>query len=140
MTSAVPKDAPKAPRSLGPAAESAPTTIDVASLRDDELVKLLEEGQRELTTRRERQRAEFLVRVVEEAAAVGLDAHAVAMALTPKGKRARADGRSEVKPKYRNPDDATQTWSGRGACPKWLQALLDGGAELQSFRVPPGGA
>lgn len=140
MTSGAHRDATKTPRTLGPGAESVSSTLDLANFSDDELARLLDDGQRELTTRRERQRAEFLVRVVEEAAAVGLDAHAVARALTPKGKRPRADGRSEVKPKYRNPDDATQTWSGRGACPKWLQALLDGGAELQSFRVPPGGA
>lgn len=40
-----------------------------------------------------------------------------------------------VAAKYRNPDDASQTWSGRGKRPRWYQAALDAGkteAELQA--------
>jgi DNA-binding protein H-NS len=41
-----------------------------------------------------------------------------------------------VKAKYRNPANPAETWSGRGVCPKWLQAILDSGAKLDDFRVP----
>jgi DNA-binding protein H-NS len=136
MTSASPKDAPKAPRSPGPPAESPLAAIHFANLVTEELVRLLEDGQRELTARRERERAEFLARIVEEAAAIGIDASEVVRAFSRLGRRPRADGRADVKPKYRNPADPSQTWSGRGACPKWLQAFVDGGADLESFRVP----
>lgn len=37
--------------------------------------------------------------------------------------------------KYRNPQDAKQSWSGRGKRPRWLQALLDEGARLDDFLV-----
>ncbi len=33
-------------------------------------------------------------------------------------------------PKYRNPDDATQTWSGRGRQPGWVKAILESGGNL----------
>lgn len=45
-----------------------------------------------------------------------------------------ADGRSQVKPKYRSPD-GQHTWSGRGKPPLWMQPLLDGGARKEDFLV-----
>jgi DNA-binding protein H-NS len=36
----------------------------------------------------------------------------------------KATGRSVVAPKYRNPEDASQTWSGRGKRPLWVVAAL----------------
>src|SRR5687767_13094392 len=30
----------------------------------------------------------------------------------------------KVAPKYRNPNNKSETWAGRGARPKWLQALM----------------
>lgn len=40
-----------------------------------------------------------------------------------------------VAPKYRNPDDPAQTWSGRGKRPRWVQAQLDAGKSLQSLEI-----
>ena len=34
-----------------------------------------------------------------------------------------SDKRAKVAPKYRNPSDANQTWTGRGRSPAWVQAL-----------------
>jgi DNA-binding protein H-NS len=39
-----------------------------------------------------------------------------------------SDKRAKVAPKYRNPSDANQTWTGRGRSPAWVQALKDAGA------------
>lgn len=33
----------------------------------------------------------------------------------------QADGRAVVLPKYRNPANPSQTWSGRGAAPPWIE-------------------
>jgi DNA-binding protein H-NS len=38
-----------------------------------------------------------------------------------------SDKRAKVAPKYRNPNDANQTWTGRGRTPVWVQALKDAG-------------
>jgi DNA-binding protein H-NS len=40
-----------------------------------------------------------------------------------------------VVPKYRNPDDPTQTWSGRGKRPRWLVARLTAGKQIDDFRI-----
>jgi DNA-binding protein H-NS len=46
-----------------------------------------------------------------------------------KTRRARkaAGKRGTVAPKYRNPRNADETWTGRGKRPRWFQALLDAG-------------
>jgi DNA-binding protein H-NS len=40
-----------------------------------------------------------------------------------------------VKAKFRNPDRPTETWSGRGKRPRWLDAKLRSGERLDDFRI-----
>ena len=41
----------------------------------------------------------------------------------------------KVKPKYRNPADRKETWSGRGLRPRWLVAAMKGGKKLEDFAI-----
>ena len=41
----------------------------------------------------------------------------------------------KLPPKYRNPEDRTQVWAGRGNKPRWLAAALKSGKKLESFSV-----
>lgn len=38
-------------------------------------------------------------------------------------------------PKYINPDNPEQTWTGRGRKPNWLLEKLDGGARMDEFSI-----
>ena len=50
----------------------------------------------------------------------------------PAGKH----GQGEVRPvKYRNPADASQTWTGKGRKPRWLVEQLAAGKRLEDFEV-----
>jgi len=40
-----------------------------------------------------------------------------------------------VSPKYRNPNQPSETWAGRGKQPRWLAAELKSGKRLDDFRV-----
>src|ERR671918_554736 len=40
-------------------------------------------------------------------------------------------------PKYINPDNPDQTWSGRGQQPKWLKEALVNGKTLEEFLTQP---
>jgi len=40
-----------------------------------------------------------------------------------------------VLPKFRNPDDPSQTWTGRGKQPRWLTAKLRSGKMVDEFRI-----
>ena len=41
----------------------------------------------------------------------------------------------EVRPKFRNPADPSETWSGRGKTPRWLSRLLTSGKKLDDFLI-----
>jgi DNA-binding protein H-NS len=40
-----------------------------------------------------------------------------------------------VSPKYRNPDQPSQTWAGRGKRPRWLVAQLGSGKRIEDFKI-----
>ena len=40
-----------------------------------------------------------------------------------------------VPPKYRNPDQPSETWAGRGKQPRWLVAQLRSGKRIDDFRI-----
>jgi DNA-binding protein H-NS len=41
----------------------------------------------------------------------------------------------KVFPKYRNPSDPSETWSGRGKQPRWLVAALKSGKSIHDFEI-----
>jgi DNA-binding protein H-NS len=40
-----------------------------------------------------------------------------------------------VVPKYRNPNEPSETWTGRGKQPRWLVAALKSGKRIDDFRI-----
>ncbi len=53
--------------------------------------------------------------------------------------RSKSNGKKrpypQVFPKYRNPKNEGETWSGRGKQPRWLVAELANGRELSDFLI-----
>jgi len=43
--------------------------------------------------------------------------------------------RGKVAAKYRNPDDPSETWAGRGLKPKWLTAAIKAGKKQDDFLI-----
>ena len=41
----------------------------------------------------------------------------------------------KVAAKYVNPDDASETWTGRGRKPRWLSAKLKDGDKIEKFLI-----
>lgn len=41
----------------------------------------------------------------------------------------------KVPPKYRNPADAKETWTGRGRQPRWLAELVAAGKQVEDFLI-----
>src|SRR5947208_207316 len=54
-------------------------------------------------------------------------------------KRAKhANGKlagKKVPPKFRNPENSSETWTGRGLQPRWLSAAIKGGKTIEDFRI-----
>lgn len=56
----------------------------------------------------------------------------------PAAKPRKAKGKSAgtVNPaKYRNPDDAKQTWTGKGRRPEWIKAAQAKGVDIETFAI-----
>jgi DNA-binding protein H-NS len=56
-----------------------------------------------------------------------------------KGKSGKGGGdrrRGQVQPKYRNPDIPSETWSGRGRQPKWVQMAIAHNRKLEDLAIP----
>ena len=53
--------------------------------------------------------------------------------LYPKATRGR--GKSKSAAKYANPEDRSQTWTGRGRKPNWLVARVKKGAKMEDFAI-----
>jgi DNA-binding protein H-NS len=48
----------------------------------------------------------------------------------------RGGPKGPVPPKYRNPENPTETWAGRGLKPRWLAAAMKRGKKLDDFLIP----
>lgn len=44
-----------------------------------------------------------------------------------------------VLPKYRNPSEPSETWSGRGKQPRWLVAAIKSGRKIDDFKIGAAG-
>lgn len=54
------------------------------------------------------------------------------------GTRSKSAGRGvrgKVAPKYRNPENPSETWAGRGLKPRWLAAAIKSGKKLDDFSI-----
>jgi DNA-binding protein H-NS len=51
------------------------------------------------------------------------------------GGRGAAKGKSSGVAKYKNPDNHSETWTGRGRKPNWLVAKLGKGAKMSDFEI-----
>ena len=83
--------------------------------------------------------AALSARVIEERRALEMQLSQLSRVETrcspgrPAGTRGGARG--PVAPKYRNPDNPSETWAGRGLKPRWLAAALKSGKALEDFAI-----
>jgi DNA-binding protein H-NS len=117
------------------------TTVDAQISRIRKQREILEKKEKELLARSQNK---SLDRIVQIARANGISAAQISDALKVGGKGKAKLGRSlakkasaprgKVAPKYRNPADPQQTWTGRGKMPLWVKALHSEG-KLETARI-----
>jgi len=95
--------------------------VDLSDYNLGELKGLLFEVGQAIKERQRRDVAEARERIMTIARGAGLPAEKL------------LDG-AAILPRYRNPDDASQTWSGRGRQPKWVADALAGGRTLDQLK------
>ncbi len=104
--------------------------VDLSKLTLKQLRTLVPAAQKRILELEEEQRQQAFDKVQAAADAVGMSP-AELLKHFGVGKRVK----KPVKPKYCNPDNADETWSGRGRKPDWVKAWLEAGKELSALEI-----
>lgn len=104
--------------------------VDKMSLKD--LVDLEARVQKAIALARDRERSELKKKVADLA-----ETHGFSVSELFGSPRGRAVGRAKSVgvAKYANPEDRSDTWTGRGRKPNWLVERLRKGAKLNDFSI-----
>jgi DNA-binding protein H-NS len=91
----------------------------------------------ELWSLREKVNSELARKIVAEKAR--LDHRLQKLSLSASAEKIGPTRRAypRVFPKYANPSQPRETWSGRGKQPRWLAAQIRSGRRLDDFRIQP---
>lgn len=112
-------------------------SIDISTLSVPELEALIEQAAALIESKKSQALTDAKAEIEKIAASTGLSVEELLGLRAGKAPRKAAAGaKKPVADKYRNPKDHTQTWSGRGKRPRWLQAMLDKGGKLENFLIP----
>lgn len=80
--------------------------------------------------------ADFEIRKKQEAiAALEEKARSLGYSLGELVSATAARKRKPATPKYANPEDKSQTWTGRGRKPRWVEAALKSGKSLSDLAI-----
>jgi DNA-binding protein H-NS len=66
---------------------------------------------------------------------LGLADVKIALSESVRSERVKKLKGRKVKPKYRNPDKRSETWTGRGRMPLWMAALVKKGKKPEDFLI-----
>ena len=106
--------------------------MDLKKLGVKELAALQADIESEMSRKKQQQKRE----VVAQVKAL-LAEHGMTLDDLP-GRNAGKPGKPSkgvVPPKYRNPNDASQTWTGRGRKPRWVVEHLDKGGKIEALAI-----
>jgi len=99
------------------------------NLSESELQAVIDKAEKALKDKQSRKRKDIIAQI--KALAASID---VTVDIQDSIKKSARKGK-KVAAKYCNPDDAAQTWTGRGVAPKWMQALLKAGRDKSEFLI-----
>lgn len=100
--------------------------IDLNTMTKDELVKLRKDVDRAIAGYDEKQRSEALAK---------LEAHAKELGFSSLSELTGGKAVKGGVPKFRNPEDPSQTWTGRGRQPNWVKDAIKSGKDIDDLRI-----
>ncbi|MGZ8944185.1 MAG: H-NS histone family protein [Methylococcaceae bacterium] len=103
---------------------------DLSNKTPAELQVIISEAKAQLEAIQRSKHKEVIAQIKELAESIG-----VTVDIHEDGKKAIKSTGGIVPAKYRNPNDSTKTWTGRGMTPKWLQALIAEGRNKDEFLI-----
>ena len=111
-------------------------TPNLKSMSRKELEKLKASVEKAISKLQEKDKKAALAAAEKAAAAHGFSlAEITGDAATKTPRKQMAAPKAPAAPKYRNPDDATQTWSGKGRQPNWFKTAMGRGAKPGDLEI-----
>jgi DNA-binding protein H-NS len=108
--------------------------VQLDNLSIEELEQVISDARKRIEEKREEAVARARADIERIAASTGYSLEDL-LGMGKTRTRAAVRTQKSVAEKYRNPRDPSQSWSGRGKRPRWLQDLLQQGATLESLQV-----
>ncbi|MDD3608251.1 MAG: H-NS histone family protein [Halothiobacillaceae bacterium] len=107
--------------------------INLSSLSEDELNSLINNAKRELQHRKSARVTELRREIERMASSLGISVGEL-MGLEKSARRSTAASTKGM-PKFANPANPSQTWTGRGKPPRWYSDAIDGGAHKEDLMI-----
>lgn len=109
--------------------------MDLSSLNVAELQSLQRDITAQIELRKQAERNNVLAQITQLAEQSGFGLEELLEAQKQrKGKVGKGTGRTAA-PKFRHPEDAEITWSGRGKPPRWFKAYTEAGNDADSLLI-----
>ena len=105
--------------------------MNIKELETEAITLLINELQSELKSRVKKEKETFLNIIKDKADFFGVSVEDLMIEASQSKKRKTG----KVSPKYQNPDNKAETWTGRGRKPNWLVAQLDNGKQLEHMLI-----
>lgn len=107
---------------------------DLSKMSKKQLEKLLKDVQKALSDVKTQERRE--AKKAAEAAAAKFGFSLAELTDSTGGKRGRKSGvKNPGVPKYSNPKDPSQTWTGKGRQPQWFKDAVAAGTDTNSLKI-----
>jgi DNA-binding protein H-NS len=105
--------------------------VDLSKLSFPELRQLAKDIEIEIKTRKEEDKKRVRQQIRELAASIGMTVEEV----LGSGVERKSKGKVVLPPKYRNPENPEETWSGKGHRPQWVKEALERGRKLEEMEM-----
>lgn len=114
--------------------------IDLKSMNRKELEKMLSDVKKALTDAQARERREAKKAAERAAAEFGFSLTELTEGQNPPAKRRKQRGsggkpKTKSQPKYANPSDTSQTWTGKGRQPNWYRENVEKGIPPEQMKI-----
>jgi DNA-binding protein H-NS len=106
--------------------------VNLSDYNLSELKGLQSEVEKQIKDRQQQEVKKAREQILAIAQDVGVSVEEL---LANTGAKSKGGGGKKVEPRYQNPADNAQTWTGRGRQPKWIADGLAAGKTLDEFRI-----
>jgi DNA-binding protein H-NS len=109
--------------------------MDISKLTTKELQALLKRVPKEINERKQQEKAKLLSDIAQIASKGGYSLGDLIGKAPRSVKGRKARRRKPVAVKYRHPEQANLTWTGRGRKPHWVTKWLEEGKTMETLAV-----